>query len=221
MPRMSWSDAFPTHKLPAAVVWSPTLGYADVDAQVLEACQSVINALADAGVEIIDVDSVFDHDPVGSFLALSGVANLRAMEQFSAHPNWSQVDPVLQQVLAFAEKLTAKEYLEHCDEGHRMNFALVDILHRGRVLLTPTVAGLPGPPGGVGTINGVAMDNWVQLTYPFNLTRSPAGTIPVGLDANGLPIGLQIVGPQHGDVVVLQTMAAISDIVEFAALPNS
>lgn len=221
MPRMSWADAYAMHKLPAAVVWSPTLGYANVDGQVLEACKNAVDSLADAGVEIIEVASVFDQDPVGSFLALSGVGNLRAMEQFAGHPKWDQVDPVLQQVLAFADKLTAKEYLQHCDEGHRMNCALVDILHRGRVLLTPTVAGLPGPPGGVGSVNGVAMDNWVQLTYPFNLTRSPAGTVPVGLDTNGVPIGLQIVGPQHGDVMVLQTMAAISDVIDFRGAPNA
>ena len=49
--------------------------------------------------------------------------------------------------------------------------------------------------------------SWIRATGVFNLTRSPAGTVPVGLSDAGLPIGLQIVGPQHDDVGVLALMA--------------
>ena len=49
----------------------------------------------------------------------------------------------------------------------------------------------------------------MQFTYPFNMTRSPAATVCVGLTAAGLPVGLQLIGPQHGDLVVLRTAAAL------------
>ncbi len=213
MPERSWLDALEDLHLPRQVVWSPTLGYAGVDDEIATACAAAVDRLADAGVRIVEIDDIFDEDPVGSFLALSGAGNLRSLDAFRKDPAWDEVDPVLRQVVAFAEKLSAVDYLNHCDVGHRLNLRLIEVLHQGSVLLCPTIAGLPGPPGGVGTINGEPNENWVQLTYPFNLTRSPAGTVPIGQDSRGVPIGLQIVGPQHGDVVVLRTMATFAQLL--------
>jgi aspartyl-tRNA(Asn)/glutamyl-tRNA(Gln) amidotransferase subunit A len=51
----------------------------------------------------------------------------------------------------------------------------------------------------------------VAFTYPFNMTRSPAGTVCVGFTEGGLPVGLQVVGPQHADVVVLRALALLED----------
>ena len=56
----------------------------------------------------------------------------------------------------------------------------------------------------LGTIDGDHVLDWTRLTQPFNMTRSPAGTVCAGFTASGLPIGLQVVGHQHSDVAVLQ-----------------
>ena len=213
IPERSWVDAMDDLRLPRQVVWSPDLGYAKVDREVANACAAAVAVIGDAGVDVIEADGLFDADPVGSFLALSGVGNLRSLKGFRDHPDWDQVDPVLRDVMAFAESLSAVDYLEHCDEGHRLNLRMIETLHRGRVLLTPTIAGLPGPPGGVGTIDGVPNDNWVQLTYPFNLTRSPAGTVTAGFTEDGMPVGLQVVGPQHGDAAVLRLLSVLEDLL--------
>ncbi len=37
--------------------------------------------------------------------------------------------------------------------------------------------------------------DWNPYTYPFNLTRQPAISLPAGISASGLPVGLQLVGP--------------------------
>lgn len=37
--------------------------------------------------------------------------------------------------------------------------------------------------------------NWSPYTYPFNLTGQPAASVPCGMARNGLPMGVQIVGP--------------------------
>jgi aspartyl-tRNA(Asn)/glutamyl-tRNA(Gln) amidotransferase subunit A len=70
-------------------------------------------------------------------------------------------------------------------------------------------------------INGAADVNWVKFTYPFNMTRSPAATVCAGLTAEGIPVGIQLVGPQHGDLVVLRTAAALEAALGFEALPPS
>jgi Amidase len=43
----------------------------------------------------------------------------------------------------------------------------------------------------------------------FNLTQQPAVSIPVGLTASGLPIGLQVVGRRFEDALVLRAANAI------------
>jgi hypothetical protein len=43
--------------------------------------------------------------------------------------------------------------------------------------------------------DGSHWTDWTLFTYPFNLTRQPAATVPCGLTSAGLPAGLQIIGP--------------------------
>jgi Asp-tRNA(Asn)/Glu-tRNA(Gln) amidotransferase A subunit family amidase len=44
---------------------------------------------------------------------------------------------------------------------------------------------------------------WTPFTYPFNMTQQPALSIPIGKTSQGLPIGMQIIGPRHSDDLVL------------------
>ena len=50
--------------------------------------------------------------------------------------------------------------------------------------------------------------NWAPFSHPFNLTQQPAASVPCGRTAAGLPVGLQIVGPMHGDALVLRAARA-------------
>ncbi len=64
-------------------------------------------------------------------------------------------------------------------------------------------------------MNGVEDPNWVRFTYPFNMTRSPAATVCVGVTEKGLPVGLQLIGPQHADLVVLRSAGALEAAIGF------
>ena len=46
------------------------------------------------------------------------------------------------------------------------------------------------------------------MTYPINYTGNPAASIPAGLKAEGLPIGMQIIGRRHADEDLLAISAA-------------
>jgi len=48
---------------------------------------------------------------------------------------------------------------------------------------------------------------WYPYTHPFNLSGNPAVTLPCGWDAEGLPVGLQLVGPHLGDTALLHAAA--------------
>ena len=58
--------------------------------------------------------------------------------------------------------------------------------------------------------------DWSPFSYPFNLTRQPAASMPCGLTAGGgsggLPAGLQIVAPLYGDALVLRAARAYEQV---------
>ncbi|HET8995145.1 MAG TPA: amidase family protein, partial [Acetobacteraceae bacterium] len=55
--------------------------------------------------------------------------------------------------------------------------------------------------------------HWLALAYAVTLTGHPAVSLPLGLDRNGMPFGLQIVGPRGGDAFVLSVAAALETML--------
>ena len=49
----------------------------------------------------------------------------------------------------------------------------------------------------------------LALAYAVTVVGHPAISLPVGVDAHGMPFGLQIVGPRGGDSLVLSVAAAL------------
>jgi amidase len=89
---------------------------------------------------------------------------------------------------------------------------LREVFGRFDHLLTPCVAVPPFPveQNFPDTIAGRPMQtyiDWIAPTFVVSLTGLPAASVPCGVDATGLPVGLQIVGRQNGDAGVL-TLAA-------------
>ncbi len=106
---------------------------------------------------------------------------------------------------------------------------MAEFFERYDLLLTPTMptgaiplgADLP-PPGFAGQAEwGPLWTDWCPYTPPFNVTQQPAGTVPCGLDADGLPIGLQIVGWKRQEALVLRAMRAFESERPFARVPMS
>ena len=93
-------------------------------------------------------------------------------------------------------------------------------LEKYNVLICPTAA-LPAVPADHDStkepviINGVEVDpmiGWV-MTYPFNImSRCPVMSVPSGHASNGVPTGLQIVGPMHGDSFILSVARALEGV---------
>ena len=50
--------------------------------------------------------------------------------------------------------------------------------------------------------------SWVPYLNLFDLTGHPAVSVPCGWSKDGLPLGLQIVGPWYADAKVLRAAAA-------------
>jgi aspartyl-tRNA(Asn)/glutamyl-tRNA(Gln) amidotransferase subunit A len=91
-------------------------------------------------------------------------------------------------------------------------FAQVD------ALLTPTAPS-------AAFAQGERMDDPITMylndvfTVPANLAGVPAISVPAGLDANGLPLGLQVIGKPFDEETVFAVSAALERAARFEALP--
>jgi len=95
-------------------------------------------------------------------------------------------------------------------EWHRRRFE--EFFEEYDLLITPTMATTAFPiERNPSIIDGQDVDSFSGFT-PFcfhaNLAGLPAASIPCGFDSDGLPIGLQIVGPWGAEEAVLRTSAA-------------
>lgn len=213
MPDESWRDAVENLHAPRKVIWAPTLGYAVLDREIREVCERAIAAIEARGTEVIVIDDVFEEDPALPWLHLSLIANLRVvLEADPEGERWDDLDPGLASMLRWVrESADPTTALSSSDVAHRLNLRLVELFHQAPLLLTPTVAGHTPVGQDYGVVNDVQDIAWVRYTYPFNLTRSPAGSALAGFTGDGMPVGLQVVGPQHADVAVLRMLALIDE----------
>lgn len=211
--------AGPSLGVPRRVVWAPTMGY-DVDHEVLAVVEGAVRALEAAGTEVVVVDEVFDGDPVMTFLTLWSISRLRDQGHHLESPLGEQIDPGLTAQMRYArDHLGVRSYAEALDECYRYSAQIAAVFEQAPLLLSPTVAGQTALVGGhQGTINGEESLTWVRFTYPFNLTRYPAGSVNAGFTADGMPVGLQVVGPHLADLQVLRAMVAIEDLLGITAL---
>ncbi|MFC3127434.1 amidase [Pseudoroseomonas globiformis] len=62
-----------------------------------------------------------------------------------------------------------------------------------------------------GEKSGITRQGWSAYVYPFNLTGHPALTVPSGFAGDGLPTGVQIIGPWGADRDVLRIGALLEE----------
>jgi aspartyl-tRNA(Asn)/glutamyl-tRNA(Gln) amidotransferase subunit A len=221
-PGSSWYDAtmIGAHTVPKRVVWSPTMGHAIVDREVAAACRAAVEKLAAAGTEVIEIERVFDADPVDAWMTLWAVARYKAQGHLIGTSDWDRLSPSIQPQILAGEKISGLDYARAHDAMYALNIKLDAALGHAPLLLCPTAAGQAPRIGEDGTIDGQASLSWVQLTYGINMTRNPAATTPVGLTSAGIPIGLQVIGNHHDEAGVMAAVAGIENVIGFTMAPT-
>jgi len=201
------------------VAWSPDLGFPIADGAVVAGMQPAIDALVKAGATVQNVAL----DLSGAQPALEviwGASQLAFVHDFSG-VQLAALDPGLLRLVIAAQDISASElqaaYAEMRALGQQMQ-----LFHQEHdLLLTPTVpitafaAGIDTPD----TTRFPQWFDWTPLTWPFNLTRQPAASVPCGF-IEGLPIGLQIVGPMFGEQNILRASRCVEQVCTTAARPR-
>ena len=201
------------------VAWAPDLGFARVEPEVLEITGDAAAEFEALGCHVEVVNPGWDNleDVFGTLIAAQFYAAW-SDELPAAEP---RLDPTLVKFVRRGGSITARDYLrararvaEYWEEVRAFS-------ERFDLLLTPTTAVAPFAAGErtPREIDGEAVSvlGWMPFTYPFNLTGQPAASVPAGLTADGVPVGLQIVGRRHADRAVLAAAAAYEAVRPWSA----
>ena len=191
------------------IAYSTTLGYARPDTDVAVIVESAARAFEDLGCAVEEVDKVFDRDPADLWTAefYAGVGTrLRPFVQTQR----DLLDPAVAEVLDAALSLDMRHYYEKVFERYafrdevRAFFESYDLLLSPVLPVTSLDAGKKIPDH----LQDRNLVSWVYYTYPFNLTGQPAATVCASFAADGMPVGLQIVGRALGEYDVVRAAAA-------------
>ncbi len=186
--------------------YSPDLGYGVNDPDVEAAVRAAVGVLADAGAHVEEVPAPFS-DPVDDFHTLWFPGAAKVVETFlRTEADWDLIDPEMRAGIEQFGRVDASAYLDATAARMDLGVVMGEFHTRYDLLVTPTMpiaafdAGLEVPRGW----HDRWWTSWTPYTYPFNLTGQPALSLPCGFTREGLPIGLQIVGPRHADALVLR-----------------
>ena len=201
------------------IAFSPNLSGASVDPEVAASVAKAVAIFETLGAKVELVERVLE-----SSLAIfqthwfGGAAFL--IDQFPVEKH-KLLDPGLAQVVELGRRIPLMEHLAAVKARDAMGTQMNLFHQRFDLLVTPTMP-LPAFPAGHDFPPEFAhkqWSDWTPFTYPFNLTRQPAISVPCGLTAAGLPIGLQIVGPLYGDRAVLNAARAFEQSHPFQRPP--
>ena len=152
-------------------------------------------------------------DAFSPFLLLFFGGMVPAYRHLMGTDAFDAVTPDLRRILLMAdERLTPDSIEEARKEAQANSVMLAEAMVGFDALITPTVIGHTPVSQRGGVINGNEELGWVGNTFAFNVTRRPAGTTPIGLTADGMPLGLQIVGHQLDDLRTVELTAWAEDV---------
>ena len=192
------------------VAYSPTLGYAkNVDSEIAAATAQAAKHLQDL-VAVVEQVHPLTEDPldISTGLWFAG-----------AYQVWRTLSPAQQ-------ALTDPDFKAQAELGALLDTHAIHALNQRRgvlgshlrqfmqrfdLILTPSTAvtAFKALPAGHSPMDSAAMLGWTPFSYPFNLSQQPAISLPCGLSSQGLPMGVQLVGPMFGDATLLQAAQAL------------
>jgi amidase/aspartyl-tRNA(Asn)/glutamyl-tRNA(Gln) amidotransferase subunit A len=206
------------------IAFSPNFDVFPIDPKVADVVGRAVRAFEEAGahVEVVKLGlrrSQREFSDIWSRLYM--LLNLQALEGIRKAgidllgEHRADFPPEYLRWVDEARRVSALEYYDDQAARTEVYDGVQGILNDYDLLVTPTLACLPvanasdGNTVGPSSVAGEDVDPLIGwcLTYFLNFTGHPAASIPAGM-ADGMPVGMQIVGRRYADGDVLAASAA-------------
>jgi aspartyl-tRNA(Asn)/glutamyl-tRNA(Gln) amidotransferase subunit A len=202
------------------IAWSARLGHVGkLDPQVEQATASAAQIFADLGAVVEAADPGLP-DTKEQIKAFWGAISTTVVDGIPPDRR-GELDRDFLRLAEEARRYSVADYVA-ADHGRAELAETMRRFHeRYDLLLTPQMPIGAFAAGRVTPADGSYGDEWINwspYTYPFNLTQQPAASVPCGFTSDGLPIGLQIVGPARCDHLVLRAARAFESARPFAVI---
>jgi amidase/aspartyl-tRNA(Asn)/glutamyl-tRNA(Gln) amidotransferase subunit A len=206
------------------IAYTPDYDVFPVDRRVAGVVADAVRVFEDAGAHVEEVELGIGRDqrelsdlwcrlimPIN----VAGIEGLKGAGIDLLRDHADDLPPQYREWLERGYALTALDIAN--DQAMRTEVfdAFQDVLGRYDLIVGPTLSALPvengddGDTVGPAEVEGVAVDpliGWCP-TYLVNYTGHPAASVPAGM-ADGLPVGMQIVGRRFADADVFAASAA-------------
>ncbi|MCI1833660.1 MAG: amidase family protein [Bifidobacterium tibiigranuli] len=202
--------------------YSPAVGLdMPVEPQVAAVCRQALAALAQEGAHIEEAapniscaDYVFRQTRANDFEFAWG-------ELVRANPE--QVKPEMRENVAAGTRQTAGDLRELARTRTRLEGCVRDYFNRYDLWVTPTTQVLPFPAEWryPMQINDQPMSDyldWMRSVCVVSAMDVPALSVPAGFSPEGLPVGIQVVGPIGSENLLLRVAQTLEDITGFSSI---
>ena len=192
------------------IAWSPDFGYAAVDPEVAEITARAARVFEELGAIVEDAPLKLE-DPGEAFYDLLSTGAYASYGHL-LEEHRAELDQPALEAIENGSKVDGARLSRAILRADQLGRQMEDFFDTYDLLLSPTLATpafVTGEPPAV--IDGREVSTllgFLPFTFPINMTGQTASSIPCGFSADGLPIGLQIIGPRRAEARVLQASAA-------------
>lgn len=205
------------------IAYSPDLGFGDVDPEIAAIVARAVERLADAGADVVEATPNWPHpnQAMWNGVWVPGLAGFGT--EFDIDAMRDELDEELIELIRFGDRLTVTDAARADVTRGQIYDAFELFMRDHRIIASPTtmVASYPVTRFNPERLDGFPLQerllNW-SMTHVYNMTTTPAISVPCGFTADGRPVGLMLAGRLHADGDVLNVARAFEQQQPWAQL---
>ena len=223
-PKNSFFKASQERRKPRKVAFSPTLGFMPVHAEVKEIFLQAALKFEKQGVIVEEAHPDLEK-VIETFWTLRSHLFAISMGEM-ARENPDKLKPELLENIEAGFKISNQELIDAEIKRGQIYNTMANFFEEFDLLLAPATIVPPFPIGQryVENCSGTNFSNyveWLGISFPATLGSCPAISLPAGTTNLGLPVGIQLIGPNQGEANLLSAAQILEDLIGRSPTPIS